>query len=73
MLGFVGLTVMDRSVGGVTVRVAIVLEIPPDAAVIVVVPAAIAVASPSLLMEATEGTDEVQVADVVRFCVLLSE
>jgi hypothetical protein len=44
---------------------------------IAVVPAAIAVASPleppALLMEATEGADEVQVADVVKFCVLLSE
>jgi hypothetical protein len=49
----------------------------PDAAVIVVVPAAIAVARPfepvALLMAATAVLDELQVTAVVRFCVELSE
>ena len=60
----------------VTVRV-VAFEMPPDAAVIVVEPAVAAVAIPldpaALLMVATAVTDEVQVTDVVRFCVLLSE
>ena len=60
----------------VTVRV-VEPEIPPTAAVIVVWPAATDVALPlepaALLMEATEGTDDVQLTDCVRSCVLLSE
>src|SRR5208283_3672424 len=38
----------------------------------VVLPAATPVARPALLMVATEGADEVQVADEVRFCLLPS-
>ena len=60
----------------VTVSVA-ALEIPPDAAVIVVEPAATEVANPlepaALLMVATPAADELQVTAVVRFCVVLSE
>ena len=76
MLGFVGLMAMDTSVNEVTVRV-VDPETPPTVAVIVVVPAATVVALPlepaALLMVATEGTDDVQAADVVRSCVLPSE
>lgn len=52
-------------------------EMPPDSAMIVVVPVPTEVALPllpaTLLMVATDGTDELQVADVVRSCVVLSE
>ena len=76
MLGFAGLMARDTSVAVVTVRV-VDAETPPTAAVIVVAPAAIAVALPlepaALLMVATEVSDDVQLADVVRSCVLPSE
>jgi hypothetical protein len=76
MLGFVGLIARDTSVAVVTVSV-VDAETPPTAAVIVVIPAATAVALPlepaALLMVATAVSDEVQVADVVTSCVLLSE
>ena len=78
VLEFDGLTAMDRrsGAGSVTDRV-VEPETFPDAAVIVVIPATKAVAVPLepavLLMEATDVTDELQVTDVVRFSVLLSE
>ena len=72
MLGFVGLMAMDWSVDGITVRI-VAPETFPDTAEIVVVPAAIAVAVPALLMVATDCADELQVTDVVRSRVLLSE
>jgi hypothetical protein len=56
----------------VTVRVPLELTLPvhPDAlAVIVVVPAPTAVAIPAALTVATEGTLEVQVTELVMFCV----
>ena len=69
-----GVTAMETS--AVTVRV-VEPEIFPDLAVIVVVPAAFEVAFPFdpalLLMVATDSAEELQVTDVVRFCVLLSE
>ena len=57
---------MDWSVAGATVIV-VVPEMLPEAAVIVVVPVANAVTIPVLLIEATAGFEELQVADVVRF------
>ncbi len=76
MLGLVGLTAMDTSVAEVTVS-AVDPDIPPDVPVIVVEPAATEVANPlelaALLMVATPETDEFQVTDVVKFCVVLSE
>jgi len=52
-------------------------EILPEIAVIVVEPAATEVANPfdpaALLMAATAVADDIQVADVVRFCVVPSE
>lgn len=65
---------MDTS--AVTARI-VEPEILPDLAVIVVVPTAFEVAFPfdlaALLMAATDFAEELQVTDVVRFRVLLSE
>jgi hypothetical protein len=76
MLGLAGVTARDTSVAGVTVRV-VDPERPPDVAVMVVEPAFTEVASPmdpdAMLMVATEAADELQVADVVRSCVVPSE
>jgi succinyl-CoA synthetase alpha subunit len=59
---------METSVVDVTVR-EVVPETPPDAAVIVVEPAAAAEASPLAAIVATPVFDDVQVTEVVRFCV----
>jgi hypothetical protein len=78
MLGLVGVTAMDASIAGVTVRV-VNPDILPHVAVIVVEPADDEVASPlevepiALLMAATSAADEFQVASAVRSCVVLSE
>jgi hypothetical protein len=76
MLGFVGVTAMETRVADVTVRV-VEPEMPPEVAVIVAVPAATAVALPlvpaALLMVAKDAADELQVTEVVRSCVVLSE
>ncbi|MGD0584440.1 MAG: hypothetical protein ABSA86_01505 [Oryzomonas sp.] len=52
----------------VTVR-EVTPETPPNAAVIVVEPAAVAEASPLAAIVATPVLDDVQVTEVVRFCV----
>ncbi len=69
MLGLDGLIAKDTSVAGVTVRV-VDPEMPPDVAVIVVVPAAAEVASPFepvvLLIDATPVLDEFQAAVDVK-------
>ena len=76
MLGLDGVTVMDTSVAGVTVSEVDPVKL-PDAAVIVVVPATTEVARPlepaALLTVATPVLDELQVAEAVRSCVVLSE
>jgi len=76
MLGLVGVTDMDTSVAGVTVSV-VDPDMLPDAAVIVVEPAATDVAKPlepaALLIVATPPVNEPQVTAVVRSCVVLSE
>ena len=76
MLGLVGFTDMDTSVAEVTVS-EFEPDMLPDTAVIVVEPAAAAVANPlepaALLMPATASSDELQVTVVVRSCVVLSE
>ena len=56
----------------VTVK-AVEPEMPPDVAVIVVVPAATDVASPVVAIVATPTFDELQTADAVKFCVVLSD
>ena len=76
ILGFVGVSVMETSVAGVTVSVAIP-EILPDVAVIVVEPVATESANPlepvALLMAAIAAVDEIHITVVVRSCVVLSE
>ena len=76
MLGLAGVTAMDTSVAVVTVSV-VDPDIPPDVAVTVVEPAAAEVANPlepaALLIVAAPVFDELQVAAVVRSCVVPSE
>ena len=76
MPGLVDVTAIDTSVAELTVRV-VEPEMLPEVAVIVVLPAATGVTCPlepaALLMVATDALDELQVTDVVIFCVLLSE
>ena len=76
MLGFNGMTAMEERVASVTVRF-VDPEMSPDVAVMVVVPAVREVAIPfvpvTLLMVALLTSEELQVTDVVRSCVLLSE
>ena len=66
---------MDTRVALVTVSV-VAPEMPPNVAVTVVSPAATDVANPleaaALLTVATPGAEELQVTDVVRFCVVVS-
>jgi hypothetical protein len=76
MLEFVGVTVMDWSVAGVTVSV-VYPETLPIAAETVVEPAAIEVTTPfepsALLMVATPAVDDVHVTVAVKSWVVLSE
>jgi hypothetical protein len=65
-----GVTAIEVRPGGITVNVAVPLML-PDLAVIVAVPCATVVANPVVLFTvATELFEEVQVAVVVRFCVV---
>ncbi len=76
MLEFAGVTVIDTSVGGLTVSVVEPVML-PDLAVISVLPAATDEASPlepvALLMVATNGFDELHVTNVVISGVEFSE
>jgi len=65
-----GVTAIEVSTAAVTVNVAEPLIV-PEVAVIVEVPGAMLVASPPLLTVAIELADEVQVAVLVKFCVVL--
>ena len=65
----VGVTAIEVKTAAVTVNVAEPLIV-PDLAVTVVLPCATLVASPPLLMVAFDLAEEVQVAVVVRFCVV---
>lgn len=69
---FAGVTAMETSVAAVTVN-----EVEPDTplkvAVMVLVPAATALANPAVLMVATLVVPEVQVTFEVRTCFELSE
>ena len=69
--GLAGDTATDTRVAAVTVRPVDPL-IPPEVAWIVVLPAVAPVARPPAAMVATPVLVELQVADAVRFCVLLS-
>ena len=64
MIGLAGVTAMEDTVEELTVRV-VNPEIVPEAAVMVAVPAATAVARPLLSTVATEVLDEFQVTDAV--------
>ena len=76
MVGLFGFTKIDASTTGVTVSAA-EPDTPSEAAVIVVVPVETEAASPlepiALLTVATVVDDELQIADIVTFCVVLSE
>jgi len=72
--GFAGVTAIDTSVGAVAVTVRVVEPLmAPEAALIVLVPAATPVASPPALIVATLVVCEVHVTVLVKFCVELSE
>jgi hypothetical protein len=60
---------MEAKTAAVTVNVVEPLIV-PEVAVMVALPGATLVASPPLLMVAIDFADEVQVAVVVRFCVV---
>jgi len=64
-----GVTAIETNTGAVTVNV-VEPWIVPEVAAIVVVPGARLVASPPLLTVAIVVADEVQVAVLVRFCVV---
>jgi len=76
ILGLFGVSEMDRSVAGVTVKVVDPI-IPPDDALIATEPTAVAVVSPCipevLLISATDPSETLQRTASVRFCVELSE
>jgi hypothetical protein len=67
--GFAGVTAIETSVGAVAVRV-VEAATDPETAPIVEVPCTSDVARPEAAMVATAVDEEVQVTDVVRFCVL---
>jgi hypothetical protein len=72
--GFAGVTAIDTSVGAVAATVRVVEPLTaPEAALIVLVPAATPVAKPPALIVATLVVCEVHVAVLVRFCVELFE
>jgi hypothetical protein len=67
--GLAGVTAIDTSVGAVTVRpVEPLME--PDVAWMVVLPVDALVARPALLIDAIAELVELQVTELVRFCVL---
>jgi hypothetical protein len=72
MLTVVGVTAIDCSTAAVTVSVTPALVIPPDVAVILVVPAATPVATPLALIVAVAVLDDVHVTPVVNVCVVPS-
>jgi hypothetical protein len=69
--GFVGVTAIETSTGGVTVSV-VEPVIDPRVAVMVVDPVPVELASPVALIVAMPVADELHVAVLVRFCVLPS-
>jgi len=69
--GFAGVTAIDTRVAGVTVSVVLPLT-PPELAWMVVEPVPAAVAKPAVLIVATVTEEELQVAVLVRFCVVPS-
>ena len=72
MAGLAGVTAIDCSAGALTVRTVEPVT-PLSVALIVDVPVATPVASPAVLIVATDVVAEAQVTWLVRFCVELSE
>ena len=72
ILGLTGVTAMEDKVAAVTVRVA-VPDLPLKVALMVAVPAALALASPLLLIVATDVGKALQVTCVVIFLLVPSE
>ena len=70
--GEAGVTAIETRVAGVTVMVVDPVTM-PAVALMVVVPTPVALAKPPAEMVATLATEELQVTDAVRFCVLPSE
>ena len=70
--GLVGATAMETRAAGLTVSTAVLLVMAPEVAVMLEVPTLRPVATPLALIEATPPFVEFQVAELVRFCVLLS-
>jgi hypothetical protein len=70
--GFAGVTAIDTSVGAVTVSF-VVPSTAPEAALIVLVPAATPVANPPAVIVTTPVDCEVQVTELVKSCMELSE
>jgi hypothetical protein len=66
-----GVMETEISIGAVTVTLAEALTL-PEAALILAVPNNVAATSPAALTGATEGWDDVHVAEAVRSCVLPS-
>jgi 1,4-dihydroxy-2-naphthoyl-CoA synthase len=72
--GLAGVTAIDTSVGVVALTVRVVEPLtPPEAACILLVPAATPVANPPTVIFATPVVCELQVTELVKFCVELSE
>lgn len=69
--GFEGVIAIESNAGCTTLRLAEAV-IAPEAAVMVALPVVAAVASPLLLTPATLGEEELQLMELVRFCVLAS-
>jgi hypothetical protein len=70
--GFAGVTAIDTNVAAVTVKV-VDPVMPPETALITLVPVATPVANPPAVIVATVVIAELQVAVPVKFCVELSE
>jgi hypothetical protein len=69
---FAGVTAIDTSVCGVTVRVAVLLVTPAIAAVILLGPVPTPVANPLLVIVATPVADELHAAVPLRLAVVES-
>ena len=69
--GLAGVTASEMRVGCPTESVAEAVIV-PDAAVMVAEPIPVPEATPVLRMLATVGEEEVQITELVRFCVLAS-
>jgi len=69
--GFAGVTAIDCSVAGVTVRIVEPCNT-PSVALMVLVPTPTALASPLVEMVAAAVVPDAQVTEVVRFCVVVS-